>query len=66
VRGFEPKRSDVLVGRIYPLVDIETGFLILNLKNEDYFIWSVGLPHTFSTKAIFYGRVNFYFSYFLA
>jgi hypothetical protein len=32
VRGFEPKRSDVLVGRIYPLVDIEAGFLIPDLK----------------------------------
>jgi hypothetical protein len=27
-------RSAVLVGRIYPLVDIEAGFLILNLKKK--------------------------------
>jgi hypothetical protein len=26
-------RSGVLVGRIYPLVDIEAGFVIFNLKN---------------------------------
>jgi hypothetical protein len=32
MRGFEPMCPGVLVGRIYPLVDIEAGFLILNLK----------------------------------
>jgi hypothetical protein len=32
LRGLESKRSAVIVGRICPLVDVEAGFIILNLK----------------------------------
>jgi hypothetical protein len=33
LQGLEFKHSVVIVGRICPLVDVEAGFLILNLKN---------------------------------
>jgi hypothetical protein len=32
LRGLEFKHSVVIVGRICPLVDVEAGFIILNLK----------------------------------
>jgi hypothetical protein len=32
LRGLKSKRSVVIVGRICPLVDVEAGFIILNLK----------------------------------
>jgi hypothetical protein len=32
LRGLESKRSVVIVGRICPLVDVEAGFIILDVK----------------------------------